>query len=225
VARLFISELERLLGHDPSISLHDDWQTTSVIAADYSDYGRGGGGSGGGSAGATGAASKPVYLFEVSIPVVESIGWTLQEVALMRPQVIPRSPPDHPPWFNFNGVWFDGRARRTERYSLYGVPFLSQRLHSLRQFETMSALQGAVSQFRTHQSLLHADFERAAQSSASNADAGTSSAGRKRTAPQQQQQQPGTREKEAKRARTAKKKRTKKSKLGCTLSFDGVEDE
>ena len=28
VARLYIAHLERLLGNDPSISLHDDWQVT-----------------------------------------------------------------------------------------------------------------------------------------------------------------------------------------------------
>ena len=40
VARLFIAHLRRLLGHDPSISLHDDWQTTALIASGYSSHDR-----------------------------------------------------------------------------------------------------------------------------------------------------------------------------------------
>ena len=35
VCRLFIAYLRCILGHDPSVSLHDDWQTTSIIASGY----------------------------------------------------------------------------------------------------------------------------------------------------------------------------------------------
>ncbi|CAE7474482.1 unnamed protein product, partial [Symbiodinium necroappetens] len=48
VARLYIAHLKRLIGHDPSVSLHDDWQTTSCIASGYTEK------------------EKSVYLFEVS---------------------------------------------------------------------------------------------------------------------------------------------------------------
>lgn len=57
VARLCMN----VCGFDPSVSLHDDWQTAAVIAAGY-------------------ASPKRVTLFELSVPVVESIGWTLYDV-------------------------------------------------------------------------------------------------------------------------------------------------
>ena len=65
VARLYIAHLKRLIGHDPSVSLHDDWQTTSCIASGYVD------------------PAKQVYLFEVSVPVVESLGLRLSEVEVL----------------------------------------------------------------------------------------------------------------------------------------------
>lgn len=41
VARLFMKHMPRLVGaHDPSISLHDDWQTTTLIASYYASYDR-----------------------------------------------------------------------------------------------------------------------------------------------------------------------------------------
>ena len=71
VARLYISQLKHLIGHDPSLSLHDDWQTMTIIASGYS-----------------GGDSKKVHLFKVSVPVVESLGWTLRDVSLQSIQVL-----------------------------------------------------------------------------------------------------------------------------------------
>lgn len=149
VARLFISHLRRLLGHDPSISLHDDWQTTSLIASGYA------------------AQDRKVHLFEVSCPKVESIGWTLQEVALQGGEVLGRGGAGHEPWFCFpapavpGGVWFDGRWQRTERYGLFGVPFLSLRLRRLLLFGSVREVGEAVQPFAERQAELHArDTER-----------------------------------------------------------------
>ena len=155
VARLFISELKRLLGHDPSISLHDDWQTTSVIASSYA------------------SKSKKVHLFEVSVPKVESIGWTLQQVAEQRDAVLDDSDEvQHSPWFCFSsaavpkGVWFDGRIQRTERYGLYGIPFLGKRLQRLLVFKDVGQLAQAVAPFASHQLQLHSAYNKAARQQA-----------------------------------------------------------
>lgn len=150
VARLFIAHLARLLGHDPSISLHDDWQTTTLIASGYSNYDRRNSGR-----------SKRVHLFEVSCPVVESLGWTLHEVALQAPSVL-GGEADREPWFNFpapalpEGCWFDGRLQRTERYSLYGLPFLRERLKRCFVFNSSKELTEALRPFANHQAELHA---------------------------------------------------------------------
>mmetsp|Transcript_82159 Transcript_82159/g.255114 ORF Transcript_82159/g.255114 Transcript_82159/m.255114 type:complete len:317 (-) Transcript_82159:71-1021(-) len=154
VARLFIAHLRRLLGQDPSISLHDDWQTTALIASGYAGFGP--------------KPDKRVHLFEVSCPRVESIGWTLQEVALQRGEVLADDGADHPPWFLFpapavpQGVWFDGRRQRTERYGLYGVPFLSRRLRRLLVFGSVAELSEAVGPFARRQAELHAQDDEAA---------------------------------------------------------------
>merc|ERR1740123_2982519 len=148
VARLFIAHLRRLLGHDPSISLHDDWQTTSLIASGYSHYT------------SKPSSSRRVHLFQVSCPKVESVGWTLQEVAERRVEVLGDNKP-HDPWFCFPapaypaGVWFDGRLQRTERYGLYGVPFLSQRLQRLVVFNSNEELGVALRPFAEHVNELH----------------------------------------------------------------------
>lgn len=151
VARLFIAHLSRLLGVDSSVSLHDDWQTTSLIASGYASCNKG-----------DPSRSRKVHLFELCCPKVESIGWTLQEVALQRGAVLGGATAGHEPWFLFpapavpEGIWFDGRWQRTERYGLYGVPFLSQRLKRLFVFESNLELHEAVLPFATRQAELHA---------------------------------------------------------------------
>ena len=147
VARLFISQLRRLIGHDPSVSLHDDWQTTCIIASEYAE-----------------GTGRPVYLFEVSCPVVESIGWTLQQVAVEGgPAVLGDQLPAHlEPWFLFKapgapeGVWLDGRMQRTERFCLYGVPFLRNRMRHLYAFPPSEmSVAKAVTPFVRRQADMH----------------------------------------------------------------------
>lgn len=150
VARLFISHLKRLLGNDPSISLHDDWQTTSLIASGYARYSK-----------LDPSSSRKVHLFELSCPKVESIGWTLQEVALRRGCVLEDCDGDPDPWFQFpapavpEGIWFDGRFQRTERYGLYGVPFLAARLSQLYVFDSLQEIGEVVMPFAKRQAELH----------------------------------------------------------------------
>eukprot|EP00961_Rhodomonas_salina_P012403 167116-Rhodomonas_salina.1 len=111
VARLYISHLKRLIGHDPSISLHDDWQTTTCIASGYASF-----------CSCDPSQSKNVYLFEISVPVVESLGWTLQQVAMRSSDILGPAYAKHEQWFQFaapaapKGVWFDASLQRTERY-------------------------------------------------------------------------------------------------------------
>uniref|UniRef100_A0A7S1KWJ5 Uncharacterized protein n=1 Tax=Neobodo designis TaxID=312471 RepID=A0A7S1KWJ5_NEODS len=153
VARLFIAHLRRLLGVDPSISLHDDWQTTAVIASGYL---------------APAAANAPpvggarsVYLYRVAVPVIESCGWSLQRVAKEAPEFLGPRYADHAPWFNFkapaapDGVWFDATVQRTERYGLYTVPHLRQRLMAVWRFDTADAVREAVAPFVEMQNALH----------------------------------------------------------------------
>jgi len=151
VTCLFIANLRRVLRHDPSISLHDDWQTTSLIASAYASYDK-----------LDPSRSRKVHLFELSCPKVESCGWTLQEVALQSGAVLGGDYSKHEPWFCFpapavpQGVWFDGRWQRTERYGLYGVPLLSQRLLRLLVFDSENEIGKAVQPFAARQAELHA---------------------------------------------------------------------
>eukprot|EP00971_Amphidinium_carterae_P155467 3083149-Amphidinium_carterae.1 len=135
VMRLYIAHIGKIGGVDPSISLHDDWQTTSIIASGYAKQ------------------NKKVHLFELSVPAVESLGWTLQEVAgRSAPHLGPRYG-DHAQWFSFQspaqpqGTWFDATLQRTERYGLYSVPNLRSRLLSLHMFSSLEEINTAVSPF------------------------------------------------------------------------------
>eukprot|EP00929_Paragymnodinium_shiwhaense_P009932 TRINITY_DN114357_c0_g1_i1.p1 TRINITY_DN114357_c0_g1~~TRINITY_DN114357_c0_g1_i1.p1 ORF type:complete len:362 (-),score=32.25 TRINITY_DN114357_c0_g1_i1:104-1141(-) len=138
VMRLYISNLSKIGGVDPSVSLHDDWQTTSLIASGYA------------------RSTKKVHLFELSVPAVESVGWTLLEVAQRAPQFLGDKYLDHERWFKFpspavpEGTWFDSTLQRTERYGLYSVPHLRNRLRRLYVFDSISELRGAVLPFVEH---------------------------------------------------------------------------
>ena len=52
------------------------------------------------------------------------------------------------------GTWFDGRLQRTERYSLYGIPFLKQRLQRLVRFKDTADLAAATLPYVDNQALL-----------------------------------------------------------------------
>uniref|UniRef100_A0A0G4GW81 Uncharacterized protein n=1 Tax=Chromera velia CCMP2878 TaxID=1169474 RepID=A0A0G4GW81_9ALVE len=146
VCRLYIAHLERILGADPSISLHDDWQTTSVIASGYL------------------SESKSVYLFGLSVPVIESCGWTLERVSAEAPEFLGDRYKGHEPWFRFcapaapEGVWFDSTLQRTERYGLYTVPHLKARLQNIWRFSSLEELACAVKPFIVQQNELHQLF-------------------------------------------------------------------
>lgn len=133
--RLYISNMPKIGGIDPSISLHDDWQTTSIIASGYASSG------------------KKVHLFELSVPAVESVGWTLYEVAQRSSEHLGAQYADHEQWFKFpspavpQGTWFDSMLQRTERYGLYSVPHLHSRLMNIYVFDNLSQLRAAVDPF------------------------------------------------------------------------------
>jgi len=143
VVRLFISHMPNLGGVDPSISLHDDWQTTSLIASGYA------------------SAGKRVHLFELSVPAIESLGWTLQEVAERSGPYLGPEYSKHEPWFCFpspaasNGTWFDATLQRTERYGLFSVPHLRNRLRRLYMFDSVAELGRAVAPFVADMALRH----------------------------------------------------------------------
>lgn len=139
VARLYIAHLKRLIGHDPSVSLHDDWQTTSCIASGYMGSG------------------KQVHLFEVSVPVVESLGLRLSEVEVNAEAFLgPKYRPTGDGWFCFQapafpeGVYFDRTVQRTERYGLYSVPFL-KRLRRMWKFPSPKDVGLAITPFALRQ--------------------------------------------------------------------------
>ncbi|CAE7899016.1 unnamed protein product, partial [Symbiodinium microadriaticum] len=143
VARLYIAHLKRLIGHDPSVSLHDDWQTTSCIASGYTEK------------------EKSVYLFEVSVPIVESLGLRLSEVEVNAPPFLgPRYGPSGEGWFCFaapafpDGVHFDRTVQETERYGLYSVPFLHRRLRRLWRYPSVADIGLAISPFAERQAAL-----------------------------------------------------------------------
>jgi hypothetical protein len=148
VARLFIANLERLIGIDPSVSLHDEWATASAIASVYQ------------------INAKPVYLFEVSVPKVATLGWRLVDVASFAPHFLGARSSSLEPWFSFespafpNGIWFDATDQRTERYVLYGIPFLCQRLRRLWVFRNLSEIQAAVATFASRQEHLRSIYPR-----------------------------------------------------------------
>jgi hypothetical protein len=127
--------MPKIGGADPSISLHDDWQTTSIIASGYASF------------------SKKVYLFELSVPAVESVGWTLLDVARRAPEFLGPSYAGHKRWFKFpspaipEGTWFDSALQKTERYGLYSIPYLRNRLRCLYVFTSTQELRSAVTPF------------------------------------------------------------------------------
>eukprot|EP00656_Telonema_subtile_P021246 TRINITY_DN2227_c0_g1_i1.p1 TRINITY_DN2227_c0_g1~~TRINITY_DN2227_c0_g1_i1.p1 ORF type:complete len:205 (-),score=46.84 TRINITY_DN2227_c0_g1_i1:106-720(-) len=147
VVRLYISHLQRMIGHDPSISLHDDWQTTTSIASGYASFSN------------CVAEDKPVYLFEVSAPVVESLGWKLIDVAHRSGPILGERYGNHDKWFCFgspaseDGIWFDATLQSTERYGFYGLPYLSKRLSRLFVFNSMQEIREAVAPWVQQQAL------------------------------------------------------------------------
>eukprot|EP00698_Gefionella_okellyi_P006377 TRINITY_DN15732_c0_g1_i1.p1 TRINITY_DN15732_c0_g1~~TRINITY_DN15732_c0_g1_i1.p1 ORF type:complete len:288 (-),score=57.16 TRINITY_DN15732_c0_g1_i1:177-1040(-) len=130
VARLFIGL--RLVRIDPSLSLHDDWETAVCIASTYM------------------RSDKPIHLFELDVPVIETMGWRVCDVH-DRTAAVTSKHVHTARWFEHNDIWFDADVQRTERYVLFDIPFLKERLRSLRLFHTQDEVAQALHPFRARQ--------------------------------------------------------------------------
>ena len=53
-------------------------------------------------------------------------------------------------------MWFDGRLQRTERYALYGIPFLRERLSRVIIFNSQEETMSALLPFAEYQAEQHA---------------------------------------------------------------------
>jgi hypothetical protein len=121
-ARLYIGM--RLVEFDPSVSLHDDPETAVCIANGYK------------------TKEKKIHLFKLSVPKIEACGYKLKDV---------QDESQLHDWFKFSGVWFDARLERTERYVLYGIPFLKERLQELKIFESDQEIVEFIEPFKEKQ--------------------------------------------------------------------------
>ena len=121
--RLYISL--HLYKHDPSLSLHDDAETAVIIASGYSEY-----------------PNKKVHLFEVNVPKVEVVGYSVYDL---------QDKKHSHEWFEFGGCMFCATWERTERYCLYSIPFLKQRMTSTRTFHSEQEITEFVSPFKEKQ--------------------------------------------------------------------------
>jgi len=87
------------------------------------------------------------------VPVVESLGWTVNDVAIRSGSILGPAYGTHKPWFLFparaapDGIWFDATVQRTERYGLYTIPFLKDRLRRLWMFSSREELTEALIPF------------------------------------------------------------------------------
>lgn len=122
-ARLYIGQ--RMVKYDPSLSLHDHSETTTCIASHYTDY----------------ETNRKVHLMELSIPKIEVLGYFVRDVSYDR----------NSQWFYYGKIWFDSFEESTERYTLYEIPFLSQRMLSLRIFESTEEIKQYLQPFRESQ--------------------------------------------------------------------------
>jgi len=122
-ARLYIGL--GLLEYDPSLSLHDDGETAVCIAGGYMKL-----------------PHKKVHLMELSVPKIEVSGYKVCDI---------QDEGKKKRWFEHRGIWFDSYLERTERYTLYEIPFYSRRLRSLRIFETREEVQAYLAPFQKAQ--------------------------------------------------------------------------
>lgn len=92
---------------DPSMSLHDHPETAVCVAEAYMQ-----------------PPERRIYRFELDLPVIEILGWRIQDVN------------GQEDWFLHRGIWFDPINPRTERFTLLEIPFFNARCKSIRIFET-----------------------------------------------------------------------------------------
>jgi len=122
-ARLYIGL--GLLPFDPSLSLHDDGETAVCIASGYMKL-----------------PTKRVHLMKLSVPLVEVLGYTVAEV---------QDPENAAVWFEHRGIWFDSRLERTERYTLYEIPWYKERLLELKIFNSKQEIVAYLQSFKDAQ--------------------------------------------------------------------------
>eukprot|EP01105_Mastigella_eilhardi_P008283 TRINITY_DN2018_c0_g4_i1.p1 TRINITY_DN2018_c0_g4~~TRINITY_DN2018_c0_g4_i1.p1 ORF type:complete len:281 (+),score=51.56 TRINITY_DN2018_c0_g4_i1:59-844(+) len=120
-ARLYIGL--GLIEHDPSVSLHDDPETAVCISGGYLERG------------------KAIYLMQLRVPKIESLGFRICDIHNKGSRR----------WFVHRGAWFDSEDERTERFTLYGVPFFKSRLLSLRVIKTNEEADAFVARFKEQQ--------------------------------------------------------------------------
>eukprot|EP00696_Hemimastix_kukwesjijk_P008707 gnl/Hemi2/21008_TR6973_c0_g1_i1.p1 gnl/Hemi2/21008_TR6973_c0_g1~~gnl/Hemi2/21008_TR6973_c0_g1_i1.p1 ORF type:complete len:141 (-),score=36.15 gnl/Hemi2/21008_TR6973_c0_g1_i1:310-732(-) len=128
-ARLYIGR--HLLPFDPSLSLHDDPETAVTIAQAYASYKE--------------EEARLVHLMGLDVPVIETLGY----------RVIELQDDASTPWFKHQGVWFDASLERTERYTLWDIPFFSQRLKSLKIFSSQAEVAAFIAPFKASQLALY----------------------------------------------------------------------
>jgi len=112
----------QLIPFDPSLSLHDDPETAVCIAGGYVDN------------------EKKVHLMELSVPKIEVLGFILSDIQ-----------DGNHKWFCFRKIWFDSFDERTERYTLYEIPFFSKRCRSVRIFQSNQEITAFLQPFKIAQ--------------------------------------------------------------------------
>eukprot|EP01084_Bolivina_argentea_P280630 479950_1 len=146
VARLYISKLSQWIGLDPSLSLHDDCETALCISQTYMNE----------------KNKKYVYLFEMDVPKVMSIGFKVVDVqnkAYLVDQTFAdrknrKKGKQSDRWFGHNGVWFDAYDERCERQLLYSIPFFKERCREITVFKTRKTLLKRIEPFKVKQQQL-----------------------------------------------------------------------
>merc|ERR1712061_497919 len=108
----------------------------------------------------------------VSVPVVESLGWRLIDVAQRSGRHL-QGYGEHERFFNFccpaapeSGVWFDATLQATERYGFYGIPFLSRRLSTIWRFDSFQQIRDSIKPFVRRQEEERNKYERERQAPA-----------------------------------------------------------
>lgn len=143
VARLYISYLSEWIGLDPSLSLHDDAETALTISQTYMSE----------------QQQKFVYLFEMNVPKIMSIGFKVVDVqnkaGLVDKRFADRNNrkkgKQSDRFFDHKSVWFDAYDERTERQLLYSIPFFKQRCQKITIFKTKKELLQRIEPFKKQQ--------------------------------------------------------------------------
>ena len=128
VRQILEKRINRLgaLRYDPSLSLHDYPEIAVSVASDYVEF-----------------PHKPIYRFEVEVPVIETVGWRMCDVN------------GWTGWFRHRNIWYDPNNPRTERFMLLELPFFAARCKSVRIFTSEAEIADYLRPFITQQERLH----------------------------------------------------------------------